>query len=62
LTHGPIAYDLAKKLKRIVYHFVFKVEQFKDVPHFASELTIESPLHNLPFTIIRPNYFYQNDA
>jgi len=66
LTQGLIAYDLAKKLqlKQIVYHSVFKVEQFKDVPHFASKLTIESALHEfkLPFTIIRPNYFYQNDV
>jgi uncharacterized protein YbjT (DUF2867 family) len=66
LTQGLIAYDLAKKLKlkQIVYHSVFKVEDFKDVPHFASKLTIESALHefNLPFTIIRPNYFYQNDV
>src|SRR6202166_5370964 len=65
LTQGLIAYGLAKKLKlkQIVYHSVFKVEDFKDVPHFASKLTIESALHefNLPFTIIRPNYFYQND-
>jgi uncharacterized protein YbjT (DUF2867 family) len=66
LMQGLIAYDLAKKLKlkQIVYHSVFKVEQFKDVPHFASKFTIESALHefNLPFTIIRPNYFYQNDV
>lgn len=66
LTQGLIACDLAKqmKLKQIVYHSVFKVEQFKDVPHFASKLTIESALHefNPPFTIIRPNYFYQNDV
>src|SRR6202790_159400 len=57
LTQGLIAYDLAKKLKlkQIVYHSVFKVEDFKDVPHFASKLTIESALHefDLPFTIIR---------
>jgi len=66
LTQGLIAYDLAKKLKlkQIVYHSVFKVEEFKDVPHFASKLAIESALRefNLPFTIIRPNYFYQNDV
>ena len=65
LTQGLMAYDLAKslKLKQIVYHSVFKVEEFKDVPHFAAKLAIESALHefNLPFTIIRPNYFYQND-
>ena len=37
LTQGLIAYDLAKKLKlkQIVYHSVFKAEQFKDVPHFC---------------------------
>jgi uncharacterized protein YbjT (DUF2867 family) len=40
LTQGLIAYDLAKrlKLKHVVYHSVFRVEQFKDVPHFASKL------------------------
>src|ERR1700691_1282296 len=66
LTQGLIAYDLAKrlKLKHIVYHSVFRVEHFKDVPHFASKLAIESALRefDVPFTIIRPNYFIQNDA
>ena len=66
LTQGLIAYDLAKKLKlrHVVYHSVFRVEHFKDVPHFASKLTIESALRefDVPFTIIRPNYFIQNDV
>jgi uncharacterized protein YbjT (DUF2867 family) len=66
LTQGLIAYDLAKKLKlkQIVYHSVFNVEEFKDVPHFAAKLAIENALHefDLPFTIIRPNYFFQNDV
>jgi uncharacterized protein YbjT (DUF2867 family) len=66
LTQGLIAYDLAKrlKLKHIVYHSVFRVEHFKDVPHFASKLAIESAIRefDVPFTIIRPNYFMQNDA
>jgi uncharacterized protein YbjT (DUF2867 family) len=65
LTQGLIAYDLAKKLKlkHIVYHSVFRVDHFKDVPHFASKFALESALHtfDLPFTIIRPNYFNQND-
>jgi uncharacterized protein YbjT (DUF2867 family) len=65
LTQGLIAYDLAKKLmlKQVVYHSVFRVDHFKDVPHFASKFALESALHdfNLPFTIIRPNYFHQND-
>jgi uncharacterized protein YbjT (DUF2867 family) len=65
LTQGLVAYDLAKKLmlKQVVYHSVFRAERFKDVPHFASKFALESAMHefNLPFTIIRPNYFTQND-
>ena len=65
LTQGLIVYDLAKKrkLKQIVYHSVFKAQSFKDVPHFASKLAIESAVRefDMPFTIIRPNYFFQND-
>src|SRR6202040_959864 len=66
LAQGLIAYDLAKKLrlKHIVYHSVFRVEHFKDVPHFASKLAVESAIRefDVPFTIIRPNYFMQDDA
>jgi uncharacterized protein YbjT (DUF2867 family) len=66
LTQGLIAFDLAKRatLQQIVYHSVFKAQAFKDVPHVASKLAIENALHefDLPFTIIRPNYFYENDA
>jgi uncharacterized protein YbjT (DUF2867 family) len=66
LTQALIAYDLAKraKLKHIVYHSVFRVDHFKDVPHFASKFALESALQtfDLPFTIIRPNYFNQNDV
>lgn len=65
LTQGLIAFDLARKarLQRIVYHSVFQVQKFKDVPHFAAKFAIESALRefDLPFTVIRPNYFYQND-
>src|SRR5882672_6345897 len=65
LTQGLIAVDLAKRLKlqQIVYHSVFKAEAFKDVPHFAPKLAIENALRefDLPFTIVRPHYFYQND-
>jgi uncharacterized protein YbjT (DUF2867 family) len=66
LTQGLIAYDLARKLKlkHIVYHSVFRADRFKDVPHFASKLAIENAMRefDVPFTIIRPNYFSQNDA
>lgn len=66
LTHGLIAYALAKKLKlrQVVYHSVFRAEHFPDVPHFASKVSIENAIKtfDVPFTIIRPSYFYQNDA
>lgn len=66
LTQGLIAYDLAKKLKlsHMVYHSVFRAEHFLDVPHFAAKVAIENAMKtfDVPFTIIRPNYFYQNDA
>jgi uncharacterized protein YbjT (DUF2867 family) len=66
LTQGLIAYVLAKKLKlkQVVYHSVFRAEHFLDVPHFASKVVIENAIKtfDVPYTIIRPNYFYQNDA
>jgi uncharacterized protein YbjT (DUF2867 family) len=65
VTQGLIVYDLAKKMKlsHVVYHSVFRVDEFKDVPHFASKIVIEAALRHfdVPFTIIRPNYFFQND-
>ncbi len=65
LTQGLIAYDLAKKqkIKHVVYHSVFQAEKFLDVPHFASKVTLESALRqfDIPYTILRPNYFFQND-
>jgi uncharacterized protein YbjT (DUF2867 family) len=66
LTQALIVYDLAKRIgiKHIVYHSVFRVEAFPDVPHFASKLAIETALRtfDVPWTVIRPNYFVQNDA
>ena len=55
LTQALIAYDLAKKLKlkHIVYHSVFRVEQFKDVPHFASKLAIENALREFEGSLSR---------
>jgi uncharacterized protein YbjT (DUF2867 family) len=66
LTQGLIAYDMAKmmRMQQIVYHSVFRTEHFKDVPHFAAKLAMEGALRafNVPFTVIRPNYFFQNDV
>lgn len=66
LTQGLIVVGLAKRMgiRHLVYHSVFDAERFKDVPHFASKLAIEEALKqiNLPHTVLRPNYFFQNDA
>ncbi len=66
LTQGLIAYGLAKrrKLAHVVYHSVFRVDRFPDVPHFASKFAIEGALRefDVPWTVLRPNYFFQNDA
>jgi uncharacterized protein YbjT (DUF2867 family) len=48
----------------VTYLSVFKVEQFRDVPHFASKLAVEGALREfgVPHTILRPGYYMQNDA
>ena len=66
LTQALITFGLAKRLKlnHMTYLSVFKVEQFRDVPHFASKLAVESALREfgVPHTILRPGYYIQNDV
>lgn len=66
LTQALIAFGLAKrlKIKHLTYVSVFRVEQFRDVPHFASKLAVESALREfgVPHTILRPGYYIQNDV
>lgn len=66
LTQALIAYGVAKRigLKHVTYLSVFKVEQFRDVPHFASKLAVENALREfgVPYTILRPGYYVQNDV
>jgi uncharacterized protein YbjT (DUF2867 family) len=66
LTQALIAYGIARRigLKHVTYLSVFKVDQFRDVPHFASKLAVESALREfgVPYTILRPGYYIQNDA
>ena len=65
LTQALNAYDLAKRLglRHVTYLSVFKVDQFRDVPHFASKLAVENALREfgVPYTILRPGYYIQND-
>ncbi len=66
LTQALIAYGVARRVgvKHVTYLSVFKVDQFKDVPHFASKLAVENALREfgVPYTILRPSYYMQNDA
>jgi len=52
------------KLKHVVYHSVFRVDVFRDVPHFAAKSAIEGKLRafDVPWIVIRPNYLFQNHA
>jgi len=64
LTQALIAYGIAKRigLKHVTYLSVFKVQEFRDVPHFASKLAVEGALREfgVPYTILRPGYYMQN--
>jgi uncharacterized protein YbjT (DUF2867 family) len=66
LTQALIAYGIAKRkgIKHITYLSVFKAEQFRDVPHFASKAAVENALREfgVPYTILRPGYYIQNDG
>ncbi|MCZ6775163.1 MAG: NmrA family NAD(P)-binding protein [Ignavibacteria bacterium] len=50
-------------VKRIVYMSVHRLEDIPDAPHFAGKIPIEKAIKEsgIPYTIIRPNSFYQND-
>ena len=53
----------AAKVARVVYLSVHHVEKAAWLPHFGSKVGVEAALQvsGLPFTILRPNNFYQND-
>ena len=59
------AYGLSKKagLKHVTYLSVFKADQFLEVPHFAAKYAIEEAIRagRMPYTILRPAYFVQNE-
>jgi len=49
--------------KRVVHLSIHDVEKCPEAPHFASKIAFEAALKQsgLPWTILRPNNFYQND-
>ena len=66
MTRAILMLDLAIEagIKRVVYFSMFKSDEFLDCPHanakFAAEQTIRK--FDIPTTILRPNYFFQNDG
>ena len=65
LTQALITYGIAKRsdIKHLTYVSIYKADRFRDVPHFASKVAVENALHEfgVPYTILRPGYFFQND-
>lgn len=65
LTQALLTYNVAReaKLKHVTYLSVYQAERFPDVPHFIAKHTVENALKafEIPFTILRPGYFFQND-
>jgi uncharacterized protein YbjT (DUF2867 family) len=64
-TQALTAYGLAKKagLKHVTYLSVFNADQFLEVPHFAAKSAVEQAIRagGIPYTILRPGYFVQNE-
>lgn len=50
-------------VKRLAYMSVHNLEQALHLPHFGSKLPIENVVKTsgIPYTILRPNNFFQND-
>ncbi|HEX6563693.1 MAG TPA: NmrA family NAD(P)-binding protein [Chthoniobacterales bacterium] len=65
LVQSLIAYGLSKKagLKHVTYASIFKADQFLEVPHFAAKYAVEEAIRagRMPYTILRPAYFLQNE-
>ena len=66
LTQALLTVAVARqaKVKHITYLSVYQAERFPDVPHFIGKHTVETSLKafDSPFTVLRPAYFFQNDA
>ncbi|HET7218367.1 MAG TPA: NmrA family NAD(P)-binding protein [Vicinamibacterales bacterium] len=52
-----------ESVKRLVYVSVHHADQAPWLPHFGGKLGVEAAVRKsgVPFTILRPNNFYQND-
>lgn len=66
LQEGLCALAEAKRagVKRLVHLSIHDVTKGPDIPHFASKIAIENAIRSsgLPYTILQPNNFFQNDV
>jgi uncharacterized protein YbjT (DUF2867 family) len=66
LTQALLTFGIARraKVKHLTYLSVYQAERFPEVPHFIGKHAVETALKafEVPFTILRPGYFFQNDA
>lgn len=66
LTQALLAFNVAREshIKHITYLSVYQAEKFLEVPHFIAKHTVETALKasDVPCTILRPGYFFQNDT
>jgi uncharacterized protein YbjT (DUF2867 family) len=55
---------MQSEIGRIVYLSVHHADQAGYLPHFGSKLAVEAGLDasGIPYTVLRPNNFYQNDV
>jgi uncharacterized protein YbjT (DUF2867 family) len=60
---GGVEAAKAAKVGRLVYLSVFEPESAPDVPHFIGKVPVEAAVREsgLPWTILRPNYFFANE-
>ena len=62
---GKAAVSAARRaaVERIVYLSVHKVEACPEAPHFRSKIEVEGAIKGtgIPFVVVRPNNFFQND-
>jgi uncharacterized protein YbjT (DUF2867 family) len=66
LTEALIGFGIARRVgvRHITYLSVFKANEMKAAPHMATKFSVENAIResDISFTILRPNYFMQNDA
>jgi uncharacterized protein YbjT (DUF2867 family) len=50
-------------VRKVVYLSVHRADEAPHIPHFGAKLPVEAALKasGIPFTILRPNHFFQND-